>query len=155
LADQIGRETAAIILATYRPYHSTTTPLTATSFSSDDAEESPRSKDQDTAQTAEQQTALFEEEKEWHKSARVRVEGEPERTWLEPVVLDPRISSRMRRFELTAEDEARARSIVVPEVEVEGWIKGGLRSLGKMGLQAVGLGKKEKVSRGDDEEVLE
>jgi import inner membrane translocase subunit TIM54 len=155
LADQIGRETAAIILATYRPYHSTTTPLTATSFSSDDAEESPRSKDHDTAQTAEQQTALFEEEKEWHKSVRVRVEGEPERTWLEPVVLDPRISSRMRRFELTAEDEARARSIVVPEAEVEGWIKGGVRSLGKMGLQAVGLGKKEKVSRGADEEVLE
>jgi import inner membrane translocase subunit TIM54 len=155
LADSIGRETAAIILATYRPYHTTSAPLPATSFSSDNTEESPRNKDRDTAQTVEQQTALFEEEKEWHKSARVRVEGEPERTWLEAVVLDPRIASRMRRFELTAEDEARARSIVVPEEEVEGWIKGGLRSLGKMGLQAVGLGKKEKVSRVEDEEVLE
>ena len=100
-----------------------------------------------------QQNALFEEEKEWHKSARIRVEGEQERTWLEPIVLDPRIAARMRRFELTLEDEARARSIVVPEEEVEGWIKGGLRSLGKMGLQAVGLGK--QVPRAEDEEVLE
>jgi len=99
--------------------------------------------------------ALFEEEKEWHKSTRVRVEGERERTWLEPVVLDPRIASRMRRFELTTEDEARARSIVVPEEEVEGWIKGGLRSLGRMGLDAVGLGKKDKASRTEHEEVLE
>lgn len=155
LADQIGRETAAIILASYRPYHTTSTPSAATSFSSDEAEEAPQSKDQDIAQTAEQQMALCEEEKEWHKSARVRKEGEPERTWLEPIVLDPRIASRMRRFELTAEEEARARSILVPEEEVEGWIKGGMRRLGRMGLQAVGFGKKEKSSRLEDEEVLE
>jgi import inner membrane translocase subunit TIM54 len=155
LADSIGRETAAIILATYRPYHTISTPLPATSFSPDDAEESLQSKNHDNLQVTEQQTALFEEEREWHKSSRVRVEGESERTWLEPVVLDPRIASRMRRFELTAEDEARARSIVVPEEDVEGWIKGGLRSLGKMGLQAVGLGKKEKVPRVEDDEVLE
>lgn len=155
LADSIGRETAAIILATYRPYHTTSTTSPETSFSSDDAEESPQSKDQDTAQVAEQQTALFEEEKEWHKSARVRVEGEPERTWLEPVVLDPRIASRMRRFELSAEDEARARSIVVPEEEVEGWIKGGLRSLGRKGLQVVRLGRTEKTARLEDEEEFE
>jgi mitochondrial import inner membrane translocase subunit TIM54 len=155
LADQVGRETAAVILATYRPYHTTTTPLPATSFSSDDADESLRSNDLDGAQTAEQHIALVEEEKDWHKSARARAEGELERTWLDPVVLDPRIASRMRRFELTEQDEARARSIVVPEEEVEGWIKGGLRSLGKMGLQAVGLGKKEKVSKGEDEEALE
>ncbi|PMD48715.1 hypothetical protein L207DRAFT_522055 [Hyaloscypha variabilis F] len=119
LADQIGRETAAIILATYRPYYTTSDTLPSTSFSSDDAEDSPQNKDHDTAQTAEQQNALFEEEKEWHKSARIRVEGEQERTWLEPIVLDPRIAARMRRFELTPEDEARARSIVVPEEEVE------------------------------------
>jgi import inner membrane translocase subunit TIM54 len=155
LADQIGRETAAIILATYRPYYTTSTAQPATPFSSDDTEVSPQSKDRDNAQVAEQQIALFEEEKEWHKSTRVHVEGEGERTWLEPVVLDPRIASRMRRFELTTEDEARARSIVVPEEEVEGWIKGGLRSLGRMGLDAVGLGKKDKTSRTEHEEVLE
>jgi import inner membrane translocase subunit TIM54 len=155
LADSIGRETAAIILASYRPYHTTSATSPETSFSSDDAEESPQSEDQDTAQLAEQQTALFEEEKEWHKSARIRVEGEPERTWLEPVVLDPRIASRMRRFELCAEDEARARSIVVPEEEVEGWIKGGLRSLGRKGLQVVGLGRAEKTTRLEDEEKFE
>ncbi len=154
LADSIGRETAAIILATNRPYHTTSASLPETSFSSEVAEEYPRSKDQDTTQVAEQQTALLEEEKEWHKSVRVRVEGEPERTWLEPIILDPRIASRMRRFELRAEDEARARSIVVPEEEVEGWIKGGLRSLGKKGLQAVGLVRKDKAARREDEEVL-
>lgn len=155
LADSIGRETAAIILATYRPYHTTSTIELATSFSADNADESPQNQEKSTPQIAEQQTALFEEEKDWHKSARVRVEGEPERTWLEPVVLDPRIASRMRRFELTAEDEARARRIVVPEEEVEGWIKGGLRSLGKLGLQAVGLGKKEKAPGVADDEILE
>ena len=153
VADSIGRETAAIILGTYRPYNTTSDRLPETSFSSDD--ESPQSKDEDAAQVAEQQIALFEEEKEWHKSSRVRVDGEPERTWLEPVVLDPRIAARMRRFELSAEDEARARSIVVPEVEVEGWMKGGLRSLGKQALEAVGLGKKEKASTNEGEYVLE
>jgi import inner membrane translocase subunit TIM54 len=155
LADSIGRETAAIVLANYRSYYTTSSTLPETSFSSDDAEESPQSKDQDAAQVAEQQTALFEEEKEWHKSARVRVEGELERTWLEPLVLDPRIGSRMRRFELSAEDEARASSIVVPEEEVEGWIKGGLRSLGRKGLQAVGLRKKETAARPEDEDEFE
>lgn len=152
LADSIGRETAAIILGSYRPYH-TTSASPPDTFSSDNPEESPQSNDQEAGQAAEQQTALLEEEKEWHKSIRVRVEGEPERTWLEPVVLDPRIASRMRRFELDAADEARARSIVVPEEEVEGWIKGGLRSLGRQGLQVVGLGKKQEIPRDEEEEA--
>lgn len=51
-----------------------------------------------------------------------------ERIWTSPIVLDPRLASRMRRFEMTPEDEARAAAIVVPETEVEGWIKGSLRS---------------------------
>ena len=155
LADSIGRETAAIILSTYRPYHTTSANLSATSFSPDDADQSPQNQDQESAQVAEQQTALVEEEKEWHKNVRVRVEGEPERTWLEPIVLDPRIAARMRKFELTAEDEARARSIVVPEEEVEGWIKGGIRSLGRDGLKYLGFRKEKKPSPVGDEEVLE
>lgn len=74
---------------------------------------------------------MQEEEKDWHKSVRVRKEEDGERTWLDPVVLDARIASRMRRFQLTAEEEERSKTIVVPEIEVEGWIKGGLRSAGK------------------------
>jgi import inner membrane translocase subunit TIM54 len=61
----------------------------------------------------------------------------------------------MRRFELTAEDEAKARSIVVPEEEVEGWVKGAIRSLGRDGLKYLGFRKEKKPSPVGDEEVLE
>jgi import inner membrane translocase subunit TIM54 len=164
LADQIGRQTAAVILATYRPYHASSsssdssptssfTPDAPTDSSSPQAK--PQTSESTPAQQAEQQIALSSEETEWHKNARKRVDGEPERTWLEPIVLDPRIAERMRRFELTAEDEARAATIVVPEVEVEGWIKGGIRSLGRSGLDYLGFGKKEVKVPSADEEVLE
>lgn len=148
LADAIGRETAAIILSTHRPYHTTSSPSAPSNFSADEqTSTSPASEE------AEQQTALLEEEVEWHKSVRVRKDDEAERTWLEPVVLDPRIASRMRRAELTSEDEVRARAIVVSEEEVEGWIKGGIRSLGRQGLEAIGFGKKKVVK--SEEDVLE
>ncbi|KAH7403553.1 mitochondrial import inner membrane translocase subunit Tim54 [Cadophora sp. MPI-SDFR-AT-0126] len=161
LADAIGRETAAIILSTYRPYHSTSDPSAELpgSFSSEEADGDAQNGNNGASvvpQTAEQQRALIEEEKEWHKSARVRVDDEPERTWLEPVVLDPRIASRMRRSELTPEDEARARKIVVPEEEIEGWIKGGIRSLGREGVKLLGFGKEKLKPVGTDgEDILE
>ena len=157
LADQIGRETAAVILATYRPYSTTTSPSEHSSFTSNSTPDSPQAQDEENTPTqfAEQQTALAIEESEWHKNAKKRVEGEPERTWLEPIVLDPRIAERMRRFELTPDDEARAAKIVVSEEEVEGWIKGGLRRLGRRGLKALGFGKEEKPATTFDEEVLE
>ncbi|TVY46224.1 Mitochondrial import inner membrane translocase subunit [Lachnellula occidentalis] len=146
LADNIGRETAAIILSHYRPYEPAS-PLPLTS-SEDSAAESTSGEapeqDGEWGSRAEQATALQEEEKEWHKSVRVRTENEPERTWLEPVVLDPRIASRMRRFELSAEDEERARSIVVPENEIEGWIKGGVKSLAKEVWTWTGIGVEKK-----------
>jgi len=154
VADQIGRETAAIILATYRPYRETSD-VDPSSFESDEQSDSPQNDDNKAVpQVAEQQTALIEEEKEWHKSARVRVDGESERTWLEPVVLDPRIASRMRRSKLTPADEIKAKGIVVPEEEIEGWIKGGLRSLGKQGKEILGFGKK-RAKRSNEDEVLE
>jgi len=150
LADSIGRETAAIILSTSRPYYTTSSTL-PTSFTADQ-DASPQSQSgEDSPQVAEQQTALVEEEKEWHKNAKIRKEDDAERTWLDPVVLDPRIASRMRRFELTAEDEARAKTIVVSEEEIEGWIKGSLRNLGRSGKAYLGFGKKPVVK--DDEEL--
>ncbi|KAL2067116.1 hypothetical protein VTL71DRAFT_1540 [Oculimacula yallundae] len=159
LADSIGRETAAIILSTYRPYH-TSSSETTTSFTAEETDVTSQDGDTQTTtaipQTAEQQTALIEEEKEWHKKARIRVDGEPERTWLEPIVLDPRIASRMRRFELRPEDEARARTIVVPEEEIEGSIKGGIRSLAREGIKLLGFGKEKKPQYVEDgEDVLQ
>ncbi|KAH8598968.1 mitochondrial import inner membrane translocase subunit Tim54 [Bisporella sp. PMI_857] len=131
LADKIGRETAAIILSTYRPYHTISSSSTSLSQDqSNDQDFSSTSQDRSAAsvpQTAEQQTTLIEEEREWHKSTFVRKEDESERTWLDPIVLDPRIAERMRRSELSPEDEARAAKIVVTEEEIEGWIKGSLR----------------------------
>ncbi|KAI1456402.1 mitochondrial import inner membrane translocase subunit Tim54 [Annulohypoxylon moriforme] len=116
LADDIGREVAAVCLASAREYH-------------EDAD----------LTRSEQQTALEHEEKDWVKS--VWKEEKPkeddkdaaaspsERIWASPVILDPRIAMRMRRFEIQSEEVARAKEIVVPEEEVEGWIKGSLRSL--------------------------
>ncbi|KAK0115207.1 mitochondrial import inner membrane translocase subunit tim54 [Cadophora gregata f. sp. sojae] len=160
LADSIGRETAAIILSTYRPYYTTSNPSSefSSSFSSEGADGGVQNGDSNTGavpQIAEQQSALIEEEKEWHKSARVRLDGEPERTWLEPVVLDPRIASRMRRSELTPEDETRARNIVVPEKEIEGWLKGGIRTLGREGIKVLGFEKEKKPNpvEGEGEDV--
>ncbi|KAG9244926.1 putative mitochondrial import inner membrane translocase subunit tim54 [Calycina marina] len=151
LADSIGRETAAIIIASARPYHTYSSSSLPTesgstfdspsdfSFSEVEAEAP------SVPQTAEQQMALREEEADWHKSVRVRKEEEPERTWLDPVVLDPRIAERMRRFVLSAEDEERSRTIVVPEEEIEGWIKGGIRKLGRSGKEYF-FGERKKTA---------
>jgi import inner membrane translocase subunit TIM54 len=146
LADTIGRETAAIILSNYRPYHTTpTAPGSSFSPSFDDSEEVVA----DDPRLSEQATVLAEEEKDWHKATRKRVENEPERTWLEDMVLDPRIAGRMRRAELSREDEERANQIVVPEEEIEGWIKGSLRGLWRTGKVYVGMGPDKKKPTSD------
>ncbi|KAI1819135.1 mitochondrial import inner membrane translocase subunit Tim54 [Xylaria intraflava] len=125
LADDVGREVAAVCLATAREYREETNLSSA-----DEAEPEPA-------------TALAWEEKDWPKSVwkddqknedddkkkDVLATPPAEKIWTSSIVLDPRITMRMRRFELQPEDEARARAIVVPEEEVEGWIKGSLRSL--------------------------
>lgn len=153
LADAIGRETAAIVLANYRPYHATTNaPSSSFSPSFDD---SPGVVAED-AQLSEQATVLAEEEKDWHKATRKRAENEPERTWLENMVLDPRIAGRMRRAELSREDEERANQIIVPEDEIEGWIKGSIRGLWRSGKAYVSSGRDKKEPTSDlSEEDLE
>ncbi|KAI1813733.1 mitochondrial import inner membrane translocase subunit Tim54 [Poronia punctata] len=122
LADEIGREVAAACLATARQYR-------------EEAHE-------DDTTEPEQVAVLAREEKDWPKSVwkeatKPKEEEEnkeapkppAEKIWTKPVVLDTRIATRMRRFELQADDEARARAITVPEEEIEGWIKGHLRGL--------------------------
>ncbi|KAI1776592.1 mitochondrial import inner membrane translocase subunit Tim54 [Hypoxylon cercidicola] len=121
LADDVGREVAAVCLAAAREYR-------------EDADMT----------RSEQQTVLEHEERDWVKSVWKEQEQKPkeddkqepstpaapaEKIWASPVVLDPRIAMRMRRFEIQPEEEARARQIVVPEEELEGWIRGSLRSL--------------------------
>ncbi|KAG6366691.1 hypothetical protein INS49_000870 [Diaporthe citri] len=133
LADEVGREVAAVCLAAYREYR-----------------EEPGTDDSPDAHW-EQQRALAHEEKDWVKSVWKEdkeekktatkkgddasplasgselVDGSKpavaakEKIWPRPMVIDQRIGMRMRRFELLPEDEERARGIVVPEEEVEGW----------------------------------
>jgi len=94
LADDIGRQTAAAVLASHRHYHTTSTGSEASNTLS-----------------WEQQDVLVQEEQEWHKSVKEPKEYAPERIWLDDVVIDARIGERMRRFELQAVDEERARAI--------------------------------------------
>lgn len=140
LADEVGREVAAVCLAASREYR-----------------EEPGAGDSQDAHW-EQQRALEHEEKDWVKSvwkadkeektaAKKGDDASPlapgselvdgskpaaapkEKIWPRPMVVDQRIGMRMRRFELLPEDEERARGIVVPEEEVEGWTKSHLRAL--------------------------
>ncbi|KAM0322010.1 hypothetical protein ACHAQA_009752 [Verticillium albo-atrum] len=129
LADDIGREVAAACFAAHREWREAEAGVV-----SDDDE-----------LKLEQQRVLAHEEKNWVKSVwkddEPAEEGEEvqpvrEKVWPKPMVVDTRITSRMRRFEILPEDEARARAIVVPEEEIEGFIKGSLRSIARWGMTA-------------------
>jgi len=147
LADEIGREVASVCFCTYRDYR-------------------------EGADAYEQELALAHEEKDWVKSVwkdppppkasddqSLGGEGETkspmeqprEKIWASAMVLDPRIAGRMRRFELQPDEEARARRIVVPEEEIEGWIKGSLRGLWRYGVQSW-KGDQHKVNLGNLDE---
>jgi import inner membrane translocase subunit TIM54 len=119
LADDIGREVAAVCFAASRDWRQA------------DGQH-------------EQQLVLKSEENDWPKFVwkdepepaaedpeKMKKAAEPpkEKIWASDMAVDSRILERMRRFEIQPEDEARARKIVVPEAEIEGWIKRNLRSL--------------------------
>lgn len=116
LQDRIGRQTAAIVLAHYRPYqHDDTFALPSTEDATPLATKAPESDALDSAPLQvsanyEQQSLLNEEEHYWHKSVRKsRSEGDKrEQVWLNDIVLEPRIAERMRRFELDPEEVERA-----------------------------------------------
>ena len=118
LADNVGREVAALVLASAaRPYTESDQPL----VSEGDSAEQPDF-DAPASRYYEQQTVLKNEEKEWHKSVHKKVEDAEikEREWLDDIAVDPRIALRMRRFELAPEEEARAQRIL----EGVEWVKG-------------------------------
>ncbi|KAH6695298.1 mitochondrial import inner membrane translocase subunit tim-54 [Plectosphaerella plurivora] len=141
LADDVGRQVAAACFAARREYQ----------------ENLPTENDSEKPAIGvatgpyEQQRVLAHEEKNWVKSVwkadeppAAPAEGTEtpapvvpkEKIWASPVVLDPRIASRMRRYELRPEDEARAREIVIPEEAIEGWIKGTARSVVRWGISS-------------------
>jgi len=109
LADDIGRQTAAAVLAAHRCYEH-------------NSEES-SSTDDGSARPWEQQRMLVHEEADWNKLSRKREEGEGERVRLDEVLVDTRIGSRMRRFELDSPSEDRAKEIEkgLPGVLTELW----------------------------------
>lgn len=122
LADLIGRETVAIVLAANRPYQqdagfavSTVGIVDATPV----ATRAPKSDMAEVVQTSqawEQQAVLSPEEQYWHKSVRKPRKtddtiSQVERVWMNDVVMDPRIAERMRRFEIEPHEEQRANRI--------------------------------------------
>jgi mitochondrial import inner membrane translocase subunit TIM54 len=114
LADRVGRETAAIVLAASRPY--STDASTATVLPSADNSSPTASLTDNTTRPPsplEQDLVLAIEESTWHKSVRKpRKEGDDsESIWTADMVLDARIADRMRRFELDADEAARAERI--------------------------------------------
>ncbi|KAM5356160.1 hypothetical protein ACJ41O_002806 [Fusarium nematophilum] len=127
LADEIGREVAAVCFAvSSREWHEANGQF-------------------------EQQLVLEHEERDWVKSVWAKEEPSPqddataattpaerpkEKIWASPIVVDPRLMQRMRRFEISPEDEARAAKVAVREEEIEGWIKGSLRSLWRWGADS-------------------
>ncbi|KAL1952687.1 hypothetical protein VTO42DRAFT_4450 [Malbranchea cinnamomea] len=125
LADSVGREVAALVLASsVRPYTELDQPPAAEGASSgsthDDSD--PSSSSPTSSTYYEQQYVLQQEEKEWHKSVHKSPQDPEikEREWLDGVVIDPRIGSRMRRFALAPDEEARAQRIA----EGIEWVKG-------------------------------
>jgi len=114
MAENIGREVAAAVLAaSSRPYRdasfSTDSQLSGASL---DSTPSPDSSLTELSHgNYEQQEVLEAEEKEWHKSVHKRDEADDEREWLDDIVLDPRIASRMRTAILSPDDEARSQRI--------------------------------------------
>jgi import inner membrane translocase subunit TIM54 len=95
LADSIGRDVAAAVLAAHRPY---------STDSSDPAEDGG-------SDSSELTRMLKHEEKNWWKTTFQPRKEHEESVWIEDIVLDERITNRMRAFQLTAEDEDRARRI--------------------------------------------
>jgi len=103
LADDVGRQVAAAVLAaSYRPYSTVTT-------TNEDSASSIG------VSVPEQSQMLAFEEKSWWKTVREPRKEHEESVWLEDVKLDQRIASRMRVFELTDEDKDGAERMAEPK----------------------------------------
>ncbi|TQS38301.1 hypothetical protein Golomagni_01200 [Golovinomyces magnicellulatus] len=132
LADSIGRETAAVILSSYRPYHSLADESPQSDFLSGESS-TPIEMVENIPMETEQQIALQDEEKEWHKSVWDRKDEDSEKIWLYPILINHQIASRMRRFELSVKEEERAKNFSFTEEEIEGRVKGSIRRILRAG----------------------
>ncbi|KAJ4385629.1 mitochondrial import inner membrane translocase subunit tim54 [Gnomoniopsis smithogilvyi] len=159
LADEIGRDVAAACLCTYREYKELSDANLEQKWEQQAAlaheegnwvksvwkpdEEAAPEKKADTAAAADDASPTAEGSELVDGSKPQPTTVKKDKIWPKPIVLDPRIAMRMRRFEIQPEDEQRARDVVVPEEEIEGVIKGSLRSLWRWGTGA--FEKKEKI----------
>ena len=142
LADSTGASVAAIILASQSRAFIKSADF-ASAIDPDDA--SPTIDDQvdkaisQVKETWEQESVLSEEESEWHKSAWKSNEGEDERerVWQERMVVDERIGSRMRLFELRSGQAEEAEKL---DEEHQQDVEGYMEKIKK----AMGLGLKKK-----------
>ena len=142
LADSTGASVAALVLASQvRPFTQSTDLASAV----DPNDASPSIGDQTESavaqikETWEQEMVLGEEESEWHKTAwKSKEEGDTrERVWQERMVVNGRIGSRMRLFELKSGQEEEATRL---DAEKEQEDKGYRERAKKW----AGLGPKEK-----------
>jgi mitochondrial import inner membrane translocase subunit TIM54 len=104
LADQVGKEVAAAVLASYTSYQQTERSAESLNESSPSTQINSNSR-----LSWEQEHLLESEESGWHKSVKKR-EGDnagTERVWLDPVILDDRVASRMRKFVVKDDWESR------------------------------------------------
>ena len=142
LAESTGASIAALVLASHsRPFTQSTD--FASAIDPDDTSPSIDKQIQSavtqTKETWEQEVVLREEELEWHKSAwKPNEEGDTrERVWQERMVVDGRIGSRMRRFELRSGQKEEAEKLdAEKQEELEGYID--------RAKKWIGLGPKEK-----------
>lgn len=116
LADRIGQDTAALVMAASRPYNAPAdhdSPFTTPSDAATPPSANSTDSESSSQPTPEQNLALLPDESLWHKSVRKarKPDDDSEPIWTAEMVLDDRIASRMRKFELDTEEAARAERI--------------------------------------------
>ncbi|KAL9027882.1 MAG: hypothetical protein Q9196_003664 [Gyalolechia fulgens] len=116
LADETGRQVAALVLANcignwnVEAELARIADLNASPTNTDTNQPDPNDVDMVPVRRRwEQESVLEDEERDWHKSAWQPHGDEGERVWKDVMVVDPRIGERMRRFQLAADVEEKAR----------------------------------------------
>jgi import inner membrane translocase subunit TIM54 len=94
MAEEVGKQVAAAVLASYEPYKQVEKEVI------EPDSQSPSESQPISRLVWEQEIPLEKEESDWHKSVRKRGETDikQERVWLDPIIMDDRIASRMKKF---------------------------------------------------------
>ncbi|KAL8787149.1 MAG: hypothetical protein Q9213_002365 [Squamulea squamosa] len=111
LADETGKEVAALVLASHiRAWDANFDPMGKGAIYTDDTRPETETIVPMVQQRWEPEGVLKGEERDWHKVAWKRYQGEPERIWRNSMVFEPRIGERMRRFDLASDQEDKAKN---------------------------------------------